>query len=176
MAAGFGSGFGTPFKRGVVWQVVVVVVLLGLAGAWFAVSAAASSVEHRITVKGGQLSQVLALRGEYRDRQAGARVELNRLRRSRVRLVSLVEETAKRIEIEIGQLRPENGEPDADGVVESKVDLRAVGLSVDRLTEFITQLKRAPGVVVIRKLKVEKPYRKDTLDIELGISTFGVKG
>ena len=101
---------------------------------------------------------------------------MNDLRRSKVRLVSLVEDIAKKVQVEIGQLRPEEGEPGPDGIVESRVDLRATGLSADRLQKFLDEIEKAKGMVVVRRLKILRPYKKDVLNIELGLTTFNIKG
>ena len=90
-------------------------------------------------------------------------------------MVSLVEEAARKASVNIGQLRPEEGEPSADGVVESVVELRARGLSADRLQDFLTRLEQSRGIVIVKRLKINKPYRKDTVDIELTVTTFKVK-
>lgn len=153
---------------------VAAVLLLLLIGA--GVSSAITREQHRVRVKTEQLMQVLALQGEYKTRQAERKQRLDVLARSNVRLVSLVEDSAKQAGVDIGQLRPEDGEPSADGVIESRVDLRASGMSADRLQDFLSRLETAQGVVVVRRLKIDKPYRRDTADIEMSISTFKLKG
>lgn len=149
-------------------------VILLLIGAL--VSSAIDKEQHRVQVKTDQLMKVLSLQGEYKTRQAERAERLRTLGRSNVRLVSLVEDSAKQSGVEIGQLRPEDGEPSADGIIESKVDLRASGLTADRLQDFINRLESAQGIVVVRRLKVNKPYRRDTAEIELSVSTFKLKG
>jgi len=132
--------------------------------------------EHRINVKSAQLDELLALQGEYKLRQREKDQQMNQLRRSRVRLISLVEDIARRVNVEIGQLRPEEGEPGPDGVVESRVDLRATGLSIDRLQKFLSEIENAKGIIIVRRLKVIKPFRKDIVDIELDLATYKVRG
>lgn len=152
---------------------VLAVFILLLIG--WGVSRGIASVENRVQVKTQQLKDVLALQGEYKARQQEQASRLKTLGGSPVRLVSLVEEAAKASGVEIGQLRPEDGDPGADGVVESRVDLRASGLSADRLQEFLNRIESAPGVVVVRHLKVSRPYRKDTAEVEISVSTFKLK-
>ena len=138
-------------------------------------SSSIGKANHRIKIKSKQLDQLLALQGEYKVRQAQKERQLNELRRSKIRLVSLVEDIAKRVEVEIGQLRPEEGEPGPDGIVESRVDLRATGLSADRLQKFLDEIEKSKGIVIVRRLKIVRPYKKDVVDIELGLTTFKVK-
>ena len=105
-------------------------------------------------------------------REAEQRKKLADLDKNKVRLVSLVEDVARQAGVEIGQLRPEDSEPSPEGVVESRVDLRASDISVDRLQDFLERLDKAPGVVVVRRLKVTKPYRRDTLNVEMTVTTY----
>ena len=101
--------------------------------------------------------------------------KLKSLSGSNLRLVSLAEEAAKTAGIEIGQLRPEDGEPGSDGVYESRVDLRAAGQSVDRLQEFVNLIEGGPGIIVVRHVKLTRPYNKDLAEVELSVSTFKMK-
>jgi hypothetical protein len=43
---------------------------------------------------------------------------------------------------------------------------------VDRLEDFLERLDAGPGVVVVRRLQVNKPYRRDTLNIEMTVTTY----
>ncbi len=148
---------------------LVLLLLVGLGGG---VASAITRAEHRVKVKTDQLAQVLQLQGEYKARVAEKEARLRDLDRSKVRLVSLVEDVARQAGVEIGQLRPEDLEPTAEGIIESRVDLKVANLSADRLQDFLQRLERTPGVVVVRRLKVSKPYRKETLDVELTVTTF----
>jgi hypothetical protein len=151
-------------------------VLLFLLGMGALVSGAIRREEHRVTVKTQQLSQVLLLQSDYRARQAERDQRLRSLGSSNVRLVSLVEDSARQTGVDIGQLRPDDGEPNSDGILESRVDLRAAGLSADRLQDFLNHIEKSPGVVLVRRLKMTRPYRKDTADVEMTVSTYKLKG
>lgn len=131
--------------------------------------------QRRVDAKKDQLAQVLALRGEYHQRQAEHAQKLRTLSTSHVRLISLVEDAAKQAGIEIGQLRPEDSEPGTDGIYESRVDLRAAGLSADRLQEFVNLIENGRGIVVVRHIKLARPYHKDLAEVELSVSTFKMK-
>lgn len=150
--------------------VLLVFMLIGLI-----VANAISKTERRVQVKTDQLAQVLQLQGEYNARKREHDAKLAELRRSNVRLISLVEEAARSAGVEIGQLRPEDGEPSPDGIIESRVDLRAQSLSADRLEKFLELVEKGPGLVVIRRLKIDRPFRKDTVDIELTVTTYKAK-
>lgn len=139
------------------------------------ISNAIGAAERRVILKTAQLAEVIQLEGEYKARERERQAKLRELERSNVRLIAVVEDAARTAGIEIGQIRPEEGEPNEEGVVESTVDLRASDLSVDRLQKFLETVENTPGLVVVRRLQVSKPYRRDTLNIELTVSTYKVK-
>ncbi len=150
------------------------VALIILMGVGLAVSSAIGSAEHRVKVTTEQLSQVLQLQSEYRDKKKEHERKLRNVRGSNVRLVSLVEDIARQAGVEISQLRPEEGEASPEGVVESRVNLRASNLSADRVQDFLIRLENAPGLVIVRRLKVTKPYRRDTVNLEITVTTFKI--
>lgn len=150
--------------------VLLVLIILGL---W--VGVAISNAESRVKIKNDQLAQVLQLQGDYRAKKAEREVRLRELSRADVRLVSLIEDTARQAGVEIGQLKPEEGAPSPDGVIESSVSLRASNLSIDRLQDFLNRIERSAGIVVVKRLKMEKPYRKDSIDVDLTVVTFKAK-
>ncbi|MCK5688274.1 type II secretion system protein M [Myxococcota bacterium] len=136
---------------------------------------AISKAEYRIQIKSDQLTQVLQLQGEYLVRQKERESRIKTLGRSNIRLVSLVEEAAKKAGVEIGQLSPSDGEPGTDDVVESRVDLRVQNLSIDRLHDFLSRLEKSKGIVIVQRLKIDKPYKRDTLNVEMTVTTFKIK-
>jgi hypothetical protein len=151
-------------------------VLVILTGVGLLVSNAITKAERRVKIKTEGLAEIMELQGEYKARQAVQERRLRDLKStSNVRLVKLVEDAERSSGVDIGQLNPDQSPPNADGVVESRVDLRASNLSVDRLQDFLNKLEGSPGAVVIRRLKVNKPYRKDTLNVELTVTSYTVK-
>jgi type II secretory pathway component PulM len=150
-------------------------VLIILFSVGMLVSGAIDRAEHRVKIKTDQLTQVIQLQGEYKAREAQRQARMRELSRANVRLVSLIEDTARQSGVEIGQLRPDDSEPNPQGIIESTVDLRATSLSADRLQDFLAKLERAPGVVILRRLKVQRPYRKDTVDLDMTVATYRTK-
>ncbi len=166
----------TQREQAIFAAVTTVLTLALLLGIGTAVGVGLRRQERRLRFKTTQLEAVLALQTDYRARQAERSQRLASLSRAPVRLISLVEASAQKAGVDIGQLRPDEGEANADGIVESRVDLRAAGLSADRLQEFLNLIERSPGVVVVRRLKLSRPYRRDTADIEMTVTTFKAKG
>ncbi len=139
------------------------------------VSGAIGRAESRVRLKDEQLTEVMQLQGDYKTRQAERDARMRELGGGNIRLVSLVEETARQAGVEIGQLKPDDSEPNADGIIESRVDLKATNLSADRLTDFLERLENARGLVITRRLKIQRPYRRDTVDLDLTITTYKKK-
>lgn len=55
------------------------------------------------------------------------------------------------------------------------MELRAAGLSVDRLQEFLNLIEGGPGIIMMRHIKLTRPYNKDLAEVELSVSTFKMK-
>jgi hypothetical protein len=147
------------------------VALLSLIGLGFWVSGAIDATEHRVKVKTDQLTEVAQLQSDYRARKTERERKMRELAGD-VRLVSLVEGVAKQAGVEISQLSPDDGEPNEDGIVKSRVGLRASNLSADRLQDFLSRLENARGLVIVERLKITRPYRHDTVNLELTVTTF----
>jgi hypothetical protein len=139
------------------------------------VSSAISRAEARVKSKTDQLTQVLQLQGEYKARQKERDDKMAELKRSNIRLVSLVEDFARQAGVEIGSLKPEDSDPNADGIVESRVDLKIANLSADRLQKFLELVESSKELIIARRLKVARPYRKDTVELELTLVTYKMK-
>jgi hypothetical protein len=131
--------------------------------------------QQHIRDKGEKLWTLLNMQNSYKMHQAAHKAKIEWLQNVKVKLVSWVEDAAKRASVEIGQLRPEDGEPSKDGVIESRVDLKALGLSADKLQAFLNHLESGNNLVIVRHLKIIRPYRRETADIEMTVATYRLK-
>ena len=152
-----------------------ILALVFLVGTTVGVSLTLKKVSHRLSVKLEELTEVIQLQTDYQARQDERAARMRDLSASQVRLISVVELAAKQAGIEIGQLRPEEGQPSPEGIVESRVDLRAGGLSADRVQNFLEALEKSQGVVIVRRLRLSRPYSKDTVDLDMTITTYKLK-
>jgi len=158
----------------------------GIAGGFLAfllilflvLSSSISAAERRVKSKGNTLRQVLALQGNYKQQKSAQDRVLRELKRNKkIRLVSIMEDAARMAGVEIGRLQPKKGTANDDGIVEHRVEVQVTKLSIDRLEEFLNRIKKKiPKSVVIRRLQVKKPYRKETLDVEINISAYSAEG
>lgn len=150
--------------------VLVVLLVIGLS-----FSSAIRAAERRVGNYTEKLGEVLELQGQYRARKAEYERRLRELSRSRVQLVKVVEDAAKQTGVEIKQLTPKDGEPNADGIVESTVELRASNLSINRLQDFLNRLHASRGVVIVQRMRIDRPYRRDTLELDMVVVTYRVE-
>lgn len=139
------------------------------------VSSAITRAEARVKSKTDQLTQVLQLQGDYKARQKERDDKMAELSKSNVRLTALVEDFARQAGVELASLKPEDGEPNSEGISESSVDLTIRNLSADRLQKFLELIENSKELVIARRLKVTRPYRKDTVDLEVKLVTYKVK-
>jgi len=140
-----------------------------------ALSSAVGGAEHRVKVKTEQLLQVLQLQGEYQEKKRVHEARLAELKRTRTRLVSMLESTARQHQIGIGQLRPNDSEPNEEGIYETRVDLRAANIPINKLQDFLNSIKKMAGNANVTRMRVTKPYRKETLDVDMTISSLRAK-
>ena len=143
-----------------------------LSVSFYWVGTSLSNAERRVKAKTEQLVQILALEDGFKAREVERISKMKGLEHNAVRLVSVVEEAARQSGVEIGQLTPEDGAPNKDGVVESRLQMKAANLSIDRVQDFMGRLEKTPGVMIVRRLDLKKPYKKDTLDLELSLVTY----
>ncbi len=147
---------------------LLVVIVVSLAGS-------IHSAEKRVRTKSKQLTEVLALQGGYKERESAEKNQLQKIKRSTIRLVAYVEEAATFAGVKIEQLQPDEASTKVNGIVESTVSLRANELSIDRLQKFLVALSKESDLVFISRLEVERPYRSTRLNIEMTLATYREK-
>ena len=133
---------------------------------------AISKGEKRIATKLVQLQELQQLKSGYKEREQQNQNRIQQLRNSNVKLIQIVEDIARQAGVEIGRLEPGEDPPTAEGVVQSNVELLASGLSSDRLADFLKRLEEAPGLIVLRRMSIQRPSRGDTLDLKLTVTTY----
>ena len=155
----------------------VALYFFGLIVALSMASGAVDKIDHRTRINKAKLTELMRLQGEYKQRQREQKNKLASLRRSsRVSLVNLVEQAAKGAGVDLRDISPSSGKPNDNGVVESRVKLKARNLSADRLQDFLLRLETSRGEIIIRKIDVSKPYRKDTLNLEVAVTSYRLEG
>ncbi|HIA53126.1 MAG TPA: hypothetical protein EYN91_13730 [Candidatus Melainabacteria bacterium] len=160
------------------------VVVGSLAGLFFlllivalTVSSATHKIEKRTRINKAKLEELVRLQGEYKWRKQASERKIRAFKRkSKVLLVKSVEDAAKKSGVDLRDIKPSKGKANEDGVRESRVRLKASKLSADRLEDFLKRLDQLGDETVLRELKVTRPRRKDTLNVELTLTTYRIEG
>lgn len=147
--------------------------VLGMAN--YLVSKDLAKREKRIEAKLAQLHQIAGLRGDYQRRLAEQNRIAGEIRRNNgMRLLSYIEETAKRSSIEIGNAQDRAGAQLGGGVLkEEDAEISIRDVSIDRLYDFLKRLEEGNALVKVRQLKVRKRYADPKrLEATITVGTF----
>ena len=131
--------------------------------------------DKRIAAKLTQLEQVAGLRGDYQRRLADQNRIANDIRRNNtMRLLSYIEDTAKRSSIEIGNAQERAGSQMGGGILkEEDAEITVRDVSIDRLYDVLTHLEQGNPLVMVRTLKVRKRYADPKrLEATITVGTF----
>jgi len=160
-------------------DIVLFVVVIGfsfiLGMANYFVSRDLAKREKRIDAKMAQLTQVAGLRGDYQRRLGEQNRIASEIRRNNgMRLLSYIEETAKRSTIEIGNAQERTGAQLGGGVLkEEDAEITIRDVSIDRLYDFLKRLEEGNPLVKVRQLKVRKRYADPKrLEATVTVGTF----
>lgn len=155
--------------------IVVAVFSMVLGLGYFFVSRDLAKREKRITAKLAQLEQVAGLRGDYQRRLADQNRIAGEIRRNNtMRLLSYIEDTAKRSSIEIGNAQERAGSQMGGGILkEEDAEITVRDVSIDRLYDFLKRLEEGNALVRVRQLKVRKRYADPKrLEATITVGTF----
>lgn len=142
---------------------------------WYFTSRDLAKREKRIAAKLSQLEQVAGLRGDYQRRLADQNRIASEIRRNNtMRLLSYIEDTAKRSSIEIGNAQERAGSLIGGGILkEEDAEITVRDVSIDRLYDFLKRLEEGNVLVRVRQLKVKKRYADPKrLEATITVGTF----
>jgi hypothetical protein len=162
-------------EQGMVTFLAVALFTLVVGGGSFLVSRDLDKREKRIAAKQAQLLELGALRMDYQRRLDEQQRLANQIRQNNgVRLLSYIEEIAKRSEIEMGNAQERNGELAGSTVLkEEAAEIAVKNVSIDRLYDFLKRLEEGNNLVKVRHLRVRKRFdNPKRLDATITIGTF----
>lgn len=151
---------------------VVIILSMG----WILLSQGVDTVKLKSDTLRGQLEEIVKLQATFDKRKASSQALQRKLRDSKIRIASHIQAAAKGAGVEIGNMTPREGTPDADGIKETTVEIRLQKLSITRLQEFLKRLESTTQAVVkIKRLRMRKRYDDQTLlDVELSVATYSM--
>jgi general secretion pathway protein M len=142
----------------------------------FSFSSRAAKIRSNIATKTASLDEVQALAAGYRDQKASQEALERQLAASNVRLISFLEEKAKKSGLELPSINPRADEPlENSKIVMSAVELTLTDVKLNRLVEFLTSVEAGPGIVKVKNLRLEPRVKDETVTAWLTIATYHLK-
>lgn len=158
----------------VVFMVLVVAgMIFGFGG--YMVNKDLTARGRRIEAKTNDLREIAALRSDYQRRLNEQKAIADEVRtNSGTRILSYLEDLARRSNIDIGNASERPGEPTgSDQVKEEAAEVLVRNVSLDRLHEFLRQIEQGNRLVKIRRLKINTRYdNKEMLDASITVGTY----
>jgi len=159
------------------------VVAAGLALLCFAVfmvllsfSNKANAIRRRTQEKIAKLEEVHALASGYGAQKAAQEALERQLTASNVRLISFLEEKAKRSGLELPSINPRaDAALENSRISESAVEVTLSDVKLNRLIEFLTSVEAGPGIVKVKNLRLEPRVQSETVTAWITIATYHLK-
>lgn len=159
------------------------VTLAGGAAAAFAVfliflsfSSSATKYEKRTETKIDQLQQVRTLAASFRQSEQQRQAVERQLTQSNVQLISYLEEKGETAGLDIRSMNPKGDVPIGDGkIIESAVEVTLTDVQLDKLVAFLGEVERGPGVVKVKRLRMEPRPQTETITAWTTIATYSMK-
>lgn len=128
--------------------------------------------EARIAGKLSQLKEVQQLASGF-SKAEKERAALDRqLRNNKVKLFTLIEDTAKKQGLEVGGMTDRGNHPREGKIVESSVDVTFTRIELLKLVRFLSAIETKDSLVKVTKLQVRARADQPVLDAWLTISTY----
>jgi general secretion pathway protein M len=157
--------FGSPIAAVIVLMIVL---------ASFASSA--SATRKRIAQKQASFAQVQVLSASYREAEAARQAVERQLTGNNLRLTSFVEEKATAAGLEVPTMNPRAEVPIGDGnIIENSIDVTLADISLLKLVDFLQNVERGPGVIKVKRLRLEPRPANENLTVNATIATYRMK-
>jgi general secretion pathway protein M len=152
--------------------VAVFVVFLTL----FGFSSSAARKQASIATKQEQLQQVQQLAAVYRESENARKAVERQLGQSNVSLITYIEEKGTEAGLDIRTMNPKGDVAIGDGkIMESAVEVTLTDVPLDKLVNFLSSVERGPGVVKVKRLRLEPRPDQQTITAWTTIATYSLK-
>jgi general secretion pathway protein M len=136
----------------------------------------AAAIRRRTTEKVLKLDEVQALAANYNQQKANQDALERQLAASNVRLMSYLEDKAKKAGIELQSQNPKADVPlEGSKIIESGVELTLTDIKLNRLVDFLAAVEAGPGIVKVKYLRLEPRVASETITAWLIVSTYHLK-
>jgi type II secretory pathway component PulM len=165
----------TPRERNLVLAIAgaVVVGIVFLIG--HSLSAAVDRRLAHIASKTKDLEKVAQLTAGYAQAER-ERSELERkLAASSTRLITVVGDVGKKLNVDIGAVSDKGVQPLGDGKIsESSVEISLLHVDLDKLTRFLAAIEQGAGIVKVKRIQLRPREAEQVVDAYLTIATYQV--
>jgi len=142
----------------------------------FSFSNSAAAHKRRYEANLASLEQVQALAASFRESENARQAVERQLGNSNVRLISYIEEKGTQSGLDIRTMNPKGDVAIGDGrIMESAVEVTLTDVQLDQLVNFLTSVERGPGVVKVKRLRLEPKVENQTITAWATIATYSMK-
>lgn len=143
---------------------------------FFSFASAAKKRQDRMEYKLGKLEQVQQLASSFREAENARQAVERQLSNSNVQLMSYVEKKGENAGLDIRSMNPKADVPIGDGnIIESSVEVTLTDVQLDRLVQFLSDVERGPGIVKVKRIRMEPRQESETITAWTTISTYSLK-
>ncbi len=172
------TGFGrlTDRERRMVILAASAVAVFSVFLILFSFSSSAAGYHKRMETKTQKLEQVNQLAAVFRESENQRQAVERQLGQSDVRLISYIEEKGTEAGLDIRTMNPKGDVAIGDGkIMESAVEVTLTDVPLDKLVNFLSSVERGPGVVKVKRLRLEPRPDQQTITAWTTIATYSLK-
>ena len=142
----------------------------------FSFSNRANAIRRRTQEKITKLEEVNTLALGYGAQKAAQEALERQLAGSNIRLMSFLEEKAKKAGLELPSINPRaDAALENSRISESAVEVTLTDVKLNRLIDFISAIEAGPGIVKVKYLRLEPRVQNETVTAWLTIATYHLK-
>ncbi|MGA9521429.1 MAG: type II secretion system protein GspM [Myxococcaceae bacterium] len=142
----------------------------------FSFSSSAARTQKSIASKLEQLEQVQQLAAVFRESENARQAVERQLGQSNVSLITYIEEKGTEAGLDIRTMNSKGDSAIGDGkIIETAVEVTLTDVPLDKLVSFLSAVERGPGVVKVKRLRLEPRPEQETITAWTTISTYSLK-
>jgi len=140
----------------------------------YMISSNLSEKRARIAEKEEKLAEIIKLRGEFRQAESTSRTAEARLKTNTVNLFTLIEDTARRMQVDVSDMNERTTSDKDSKIKEVSVEVTVNKVTQDRLLDFLDKLEHGTELIRITKLRMRTRYdqQKKLMEANVTVSTY----
>lgn len=143
---------------------------------FYSFASTAASTRRRTQTKIEDLHQVQQLAASYRQAEQQRQNVERQLGQSNIQLISYLEDKGDSAGLDIRSMNPKGDLPIGDGkIIESSVEVSLTDVPLDKLVKFLSSVEHGPGIVKVKRIRVEPRPQNQTITAWTTISAYSLK-